>query len=99
MHDRRFWALALGVFPVAYVALTLAPLIGDGTALTATVLLPLTLLLEGPVLWQLADPAITGRLPRTRRAALGVLLSVLSALIGGGLLVGVLLVLALGPDG
>lgn len=98
MRDRLFWILALGVFPAAFLVLVFAQLFGV-PALLGTPAMLLLLVAEGPVLWRVVDPDVRGFIARTRRAALGLVVTIVAALLGGGTIFAVTLVLVLGPDG
>ena len=99
MRDRRFWTLALGVFPLALVGLAFVQFLRVPWVLRGPALVAL-LVLEGVVLWRAADEGDPiGDAARGRRVAFGLVLSLLSAAVWGGAALAAVLVLTLGPDG
>ncbi|WP_354699552.1 hypothetical protein DSM112329_05270 [Paraconexibacter sp. AEG42_29] len=99
MHaDRRFRLIALGVAPLVLLGLVFVQLLGVPRWLGSPAWIA-ALAVEAVVLWRVADPAIAATGARTRRVAFGLLQSVVTACVVGGVLLAVGLMLVLGPDG
>lgn len=95
VRDRRFWTLALGVFPVLYVVATAWPLLVRSVVPPGPVFV-VVLACEAAALWRCVEPSVVGDGPRARRVALGIAASAVAGAVLGATVLILALMLAYG---
>jgi hypothetical protein len=93
VRGRRFWTLALGVFPVVLVVAAAWPLLVR-TGIPPGPLFVVALATEAAALWRCVDPGVTTDGARARRVAFGMAASAVAGLLLGAALLVVVLAVA-----